>query len=285
MPRPQDQIWIVNSRGLGGRSTEKVAERLQYLRYTEGRWVASSLAEFLSQPKQTTTSIFLTGNYYRHRETVETGWRIYHRLVQQRPDDRPLRFVIWSWPSDPASHRRLPDAKIKFARLDSASYHLASFLDQLDRATPISLCGASFGAGIVVGSLELLAGGRLGAFRLPAGARQPHQVRVVLTGAAFDNDWLMPGRKYGQALTQIDRMLVFVNPRDTPLRFYNRLYYPNSPAQAIGRTGPAGWACIVDRNKVDLYNSNAYVRHRHEPRHYFNSPPLVATMRPYLWVL
>ncbi len=285
VPWPQDQVWIVSSRGLGGRSTEKVAERLQYWRNVNGGWVASNLAEFLQQPKDLTTSIFVTGNYYRERETIEAGWLLYQRLAAHRTNNRPLRFVIWSWPSDPVPGRRLQDAKIKFARMDAGSYHLASFLDQFDRATPVSLCGASFGAGIVVGSLELLAGGRLSGFRLPDGARQPHRARVVLIGGAFDNNWLLPGRKYGGALSQVEQMLVFVNPRDLALRFYNRLYFRHSPAQAIGRTGPSGMACIDEAGKLYLFNSNAYLGHRHAPRYYFYSPTLMATMQPFLWVL
>lgn len=285
VPWPQDQVWIVSSRGLGGRSTEKVAERLQYWRNINGRWVASDLAEFLRQPKEMATSIFVTGNYFREYETIEAGWLLYRRMVEQRPGDRPLRFIIWSWPSDPVPGRRLRDAKIKFARMDAGSYHLASFLDQFDRSTPVSLSGGSFGAGIVVGSLELLAGGRLSGFRLPAGERLPHRARVVLIGGAFDNDWLIAGRKYGRALSQVEQMLVFVNPRDTPLRFYNRLYFRHSPARAIGRTGPAGLVCIDEAEKLYLFNSHPYVGHRHLPRHYFHSPTLVATMRPFLWVL
>ncbi len=284
VPWPQDQVWMVSSRGLGGRSTEKVAERLQYWRNVNGGWAASDLAAFLRQPKDMPTSIFLTGNYFRERETIEVGWSLYRRLAEHRQGDRPLRFVIWSWPSDPVPGPRLRDARIKFARMDSAAYHLASFLDQLDRSTPVSLCGASFGAGIVVGSLELLAGGRLSGFSLPAGARLPHRARVVLIGGAFDNDWLLPGRKYGHALSQVEQMLVFVNPRNLPLGFYNRLYFRRSPAQAIGRTGPAGLACISEAGKLYLFNSHAYVGHRHEPRHYFHSPTLMAAMQPFLWV-
>lgn len=285
VPWPQDQVWIVSSRGLGGRSTEKVAERLQYWRNVNGRWTASNLFEFLAQPQQTTTSIFVTGNYFRERETIEAGWMLYRRMTENRVGDRPLRFIIWSWPSDPVPGRRLRDARIKFARMDAGAYHLASFLDQLDRSTPVSLCGASFGAGIVVGSLELLAGGRLSGFGLPAGERLPHRARVVLIGGAFDNDWLISGRKYGRALSQVERMLVFVNPRDLPLRFYNRLYFRHSPAEAIGRTGPAGMACIDESDKLYLLDSNAYVARRHAPRYYFNAPTLLAAMHPFLWVL
>lgn len=285
MPWPQDQVWIVSSRALGGRSTEKVAERLQYWRNVNGRWVASNLAAFLQQPKEMTTSVFVTGNYYRERETLEAGWLLYQRMAEHREAGQPLRFVIWSWPSDPVPGRRLRDARIKFARMDAGSYHLASFLDQLDRSTPVSLCGASFGAGIVVGSLELLAGGPLSGFRLPEGERKPHRARVVLIGGAFDNDWLIAGRKYGRALSQVEQMLVLVNPRDLPLRFYNRLYFRHSPAQAIGRTGPAGMACIDDSGKLFLFNSNAYVGRLHAPRYYFHSPMMMATMRPFLWVL
>jgi hypothetical protein len=282
--RPQDQLWVINSRGLGGRSTEKIAERLVYHRYLLEKkgWASSNLAGFMAEPAHMTTCFLVPGNYYTHAEAIRVGWYAYHRLVGQGADARPLRFVIWSWPADPVPGRRLLDARIKFGRLDEGALHLASLLDQFDRATPVSLVGSSFGGGIIVGALHLLGGGTLGPYRLTAGDRAPHHVKAVLIAAAFDNDWLMAGHKYGLAMTQMERMLLFVNPRDLPLFFYKRLYFRRSRARAIGREGPAGLGCVIGGEKIDLFNSHAWLGHHHGVRPYFQATGLVNAMRPYL---
>ena len=282
--RPQDQLWVINSRALGGTSTEKIAERLAYHRYqpeTNG-WVASNLAAFLAEPADMTTCFLVPGNYYTHAEAIRVGWYAYHRLVGQTTDQRPLRYVIWSWPADPVPGRRLLDARIKFGRLDVGALHLASLLDQFDRSTPVSLVGSSFGAGIIVGALHMLGGGPLGPYRLTGGDRQPHHVKAVLIAGAFDNDWLMAGHKYELALTQAERMLIFVNPRDLPLFFYKRLYFRRSRARAIGRAGPACLGCVIDGHKIDLFNSHPWLGHHHGVRPYFAATALVNKMRPYL---
>ncbi|HEV3339469.1 MAG TPA: hypothetical protein VG125_03910 [Pirellulales bacterium] len=238
--------------------------------------------EGATEPKNGVTCFFVVGNYYTHAETLQTAWYAYHQLVARGADGVAVRFVVWSWPSDPVPGRRLNDARIKFARVDPSAFHLAVLLDQLDPAIPVTMCGSSFGAGITGGALQLLAGGRLGPYQLAAMPRPARQIRLVLLDAAINNDALLSGRKYGLALSQTERTLIFVNPADLVLRVYHRLFSRRRVVSALGLTGPVGLQRSPDGSRVDLVWADAYLGRQHGMMPYWQSPALVARMRPYL---
>lgn len=281
--RPQDEIWSIDSRGLCSVKADQITTQLRFERYDPAAgWTRSGFAAFVKQPADMVTCFFIVGNYYTHAETLETGWYAYRRLVSQHAEGVSLRFVIWSWPSDPTPGRRLADAQLKLTRVDPSAFQLASLIEALDPATPISLIGSSFGVGIAVGALEMLGGGWLDNYRLPARARPARRIRLVMLGAAIHNDSLLPGRRYGRVLGQTERTLVFVNPSDRALRFYHRLWHRRSPYRALGFTGPVGVNRLPQRSKLNLASSAAYVGKQHGMMPYLQSPTLVSWMRPYL---
>jgi hypothetical protein len=287
--RPQDEFWSINSRGVCAASAAGVVDSLRFEQYIPDQgWTPRQLGDFATQPpdgnrsRRMVTSFFIVGNYYTHAETIETGWYAYHQLVACGADDVALRFVVWSWPADPVPGRRLIDARIKFTRVDPSSFQLALLIDRLDPAVPLTFCGSSFGAGIAGGALHLLAGGRLGPYRLPPAARPYRQTRLVAVGAAIHNDSLSPGHKYGLALSQTERLLVFVNPTDLALRVYHRLFSRRRVVAALGLTGPVGLRRSPYAGRVDLAWSNPYLGRKHGMKPYWQSPTLASRMRPYL---
>jgi hypothetical protein len=161
---------------------------------------------------------------------------------------------------------------------------MAWLADQLPQETPISMSGSSFGARIVMGSLELLAGGRLGGYQLAArNDRRPRHVDAVLMGAAFDNDDLLPGQPFGRALTQVNRLLVFTNQRDIALKVYHYLYGRRSGRIAIGMTGPVATRRLGGQgDKVLTREVSGFVGRNHGPKSYFESPLALKLMQPYL---
>jgi hypothetical protein len=285
VPRPGDEIWIVSSRGLGCQAPEKAALRMQYWRYEAGRWAVSSRDEFLSGPEDLVTSFFVVGNDFSHSDTVKAGWTAYRGLVREDPDSPHLRFVIWSWPSDRLPGRRLNDAKVKLARTPAASYYMAWLVDQLPDEMPISMSGYSFGARIIMGSLELLAGGRTGCYQLAARqSRQPRRIDAVLIGAAIDNDDFLPGQRFGRSLSQVHQLLVFFNPADRALRFYRFLYGHHVHIEAAGLTGPVGLRRLgAERKKVFAFDVNGDVGRSHGADDYFQSARLLRVMHPFLF--
>lgn len=279
--RPQDEVWTINTRGLRATTPDQVIGDLRFERYLPGQgWTRSTFADFVLQPAGMVTSFFVVGNYYTHPEAIQTGWYAYHRLVSQCADGVALRFVIWSWPSDPIPGRRLLDAREKLTRVDPSAFHLAVLVDRLDPATPISMCGSSFGVGISAGAVQLLSGGKLRCYQLPAIERPPRRIRMVMLGAAINNDALLPGRKYGRVVSYAERTLVFVNPADFALRVYHRLFSRRRTVTALGLSGPV--LSPADRSRVDLVSTTAYMGREHGMMPNWQSPALVAWMRPYL---
>ena len=284
LPRPGDEVWVVSSRGLDCDSPHQAALRMKYWKYEPHRWAAADRETFLSGDPQRTTSFFVVGNDYSHAETIETGWFAYCRLIRTAPAAPPLRFVIWSWPCDRIPGRRLNDAKVKLWRTPAASFYLAWLVDQLPGETPISMSGSSFGARILMGSLELLAGGRHRGYQLaPRADRRPRHVDAVLIGAAFDNDDLLPGQPFGQSMTQVNRLLVFTNQSDIALRVYRFLYGRRSGLTAIGMTGPVMTRRLGGHgDKIMTQDASGFIGHNHGAKPYFESSTALRLMRPFL---
>ncbi|HVX10118.1 MAG TPA: hypothetical protein VHC22_02845 [Pirellulales bacterium] len=280
--RLQDEVWAINCRGLCVSTPAASLQQLRIERYHGSGWVDASVAEFARPADDRVTSFFIVGNYYTHSETLEMGWHAYHQLVAACAERVKLRFVIWSWPSDPVPGRRLLDAKIKLTRVDPTAYHLAALIDRLDPATPVSICGSSYGVGIAAGSVQLLGGGWLGGYQLSPRSGATRRIRLVLLGAAIHNDGFLPGRKYDLVLAQAERTLVFVNPADRALGVYHWLFGRRSGAVAMGRSGPVGLRSLPVGTKADLVRSDRYVGRQHGMRPYWESPVPVAWMRPYL---
>jgi hypothetical protein len=279
-PRPQDQVWLVSNRGSGCHVGQQV-QNLKYWRYDcERSWVRSSLEELLAGDDGGVTTVFVHGNRIDRDEAFTKGWDTYRRLVRSA-GETPVRFIIWSWPSD-AMRGPVQDAREKACRANPAGYCLAWFLDQLNPETPVSLMAHSFGARVVTGALHVLGGGQIDGHRLD---ERNHPVRqampVVLLVAALDNDWLMPGRFHGQAMSQVSSLLLINNSCDILLKRYHLIYGRRCSQQALGYTGLATWAATgADRAKVSQFNAASIVGRRHAFAGYIEASDLVARMRP-----
>lgn len=275
-------MWLVSNRGLGC-NIEQQVQNLKYWRYDcERSWVRSSLAELLAADDGGVTTVFVHGNRITCDEAFTKGWGAYRTLVRCA-DERPVRFIIWSWPSDPI-RGPVQDAREKACRTNPSGYCLGWFLDRLNPETPVSLMAHSFGARIVTGALHVLGGGQIDGRRLD---ERNHPIRqampVVLLVAALDNDWLMPGRYHGQAMSQVSSMLLVNNSCDMLLKRYHLIYGRRCSQQALGFTGLASWAAGVDWTKVSQVNAASIVGRRHSFAGYIGSSDLVARMRPHLF--
>jgi hypothetical protein len=284
LPRPQDELWLVSGRGLGCGDLQQRVAKLQIWRYDrEESWTKANLDEFLaSDDPSFVTTIFVHGNRISCDEAFTKGWSAYRTLVRCA-DERPIRFVVWSWPSE-AVDGPLNDARVKAGRTDPAAFHLAWFVDQLNPQVPVSYWGHSFGARVVTGALHLLGGGEIQGARLEErrhADRQP--MHAVLLAAALDDDWLLPGHCHGQALSQTASLLLVNNGCDRLLQRYHLIYGRRCCQQALGYVGlntsylPAG-----DAEKVSQIDACCQVGKRHTLDNYLASSFLVAQMRPHL---
>jgi hypothetical protein len=250
------------------------------------QWLASDREEFRrSASARTPTIVFVPGNNYTSAETNEVGLANYRDLVLQAPADRAVRFVTWSCPSEPAQRGPLKDVRTKAGRADVAAYHLAVWLSEYDGEGPLSLVAASLGARVVGGALHLAGGGQLAGYELPPRDAAPTLLEsVVFVSAAVDDDWLLAGHRYGQALTPVERLLLINNHTDRLLKQYRRIHGPRSKAAALGYSGlpGAGWLG-ADSAKIEQVDVARFIGHKHGCRLYFQSPEVVALMVPYLF--
>lgn len=280
--RPRDEVWLVSSRGVGARGGAPNLHQLALERHhNDQRWTTSNQQAFLSPGNRgSTTIVFVPGDGYSHRHARELGMQAYRRTVAGLSSEPAVRFVIWSWPSDHVTRRRVRDVRIKAHRTPWVAWCLGHWLDTIEGTGPICLVGTGLGARVVGEALHLRGGGALGPYRLASKPRSP--VRAVLISAAIDNDSVLPGRRLDRALSSVERLLVVTNSTDPVLRRYRWLYGFRSRAVALGYSGIAGggrWP--ADAAKIEQVDAASFVGPNHGFMYFFSAPQVVARIRPY----
>ena len=138
------------------------------------------------------TWIFVHGNQIPPEEAIKRGMAVYRRVRADAPSAGPIRFVIWSWPSE-RNTNRLRDANIKQNRTNVESFLLGSYLAAIASDHPVRLIGYSFGARIVGGALHLASGGQLDGHCLgggsePKGREAPGKITRIWPGRLFNGN-------------------------------------------------------------------------------------------------
>lgn len=227
--RAGDQLWLVRTHcALSPHSLEGVQVSRLAGEGPEWEDPAQALAADASHYH---TIFFVHGYNYQTHEAVEAGCEVYRQLVAC-PMDRPLRMVIWAWPSAQQG-KMLPDFRMKSCRADSEGSRLAIVLGQFSDRHAVTLVGHSLGARVITGALHELAGTEP-QWEAAGGARPT----VLLSGAAMDQSWLLPGGPHRRAVWQAERMTVLVNPHDPVLKRYHWVRRGPGP-QALGYAGVA----------------------------------------------
>jgi len=270
------QVWLINTRCAprSGR-LDWASESITYRRLqADRRWLPADGDElFLGGDRPVPTTIFIHGNRTSGSQAVSDGMRIYRRIQREVPE-RPFRLVIWSWPSERVRGGIRRDIRVKASQSDAQGYYLAECLRRVSPNVPVSLIGYSFGARVITSALHLLAGGQVAGRRLPDDVGRelpaPEQAplrRAILVAAAVDADWLLPGRRNGLALSQVDRLLITKNGRDPVLRWYPLTCGRRGP-EALGFAGLAG--CWLDE-RIELLNVSCSVGRFHDWARYLTS--------------
>jgi hypothetical protein len=259
------QLWLIDARELprcGGAEID--ATGFDYQRCDDaGQWISAGATAFYAASEPAVpTAFFVHGNRVDRCEAMQEGRDLY-RVLQRAAGERPLRVVIWSWPSDRIRGLRA-DAQVKAARSDVQAYYLATCLDRMSPKVPLNLIGHSFGGRVILGAMHLLGGGEFAGQSLPANAKRPTRaIRAVVAAAAMDNASLLPERRNGLALGQMERLLLTCNANDPVLRWYPLMYGRGGP-EALGYTGPACPSRLGDdREKIELLNVACSVGNSH----------------------
>ncbi len=281
--RPQDEVWFLSSRGLRfPRDTSDCEVPLKVKRYDPAAgWTKTTIAEFRNHESMEEDAIVLFyfhGNRKDQSKSFSDGWMAYRRLVKQTNPDRPVKFVIFSWPSE-RQQGPYRDVKAKAGRVRIDAFYLGWLLSCMDSETPMSFVGHSYGAQIIVGGLHVSMGGRLcGKTVDTSKMKSVSSVRVVLMSAALHNYWMKSGQKHDHAYLRINQMLNVYNPCDPILKWYPWLDRCNMP-QAMGRSGVAGLRQLEDGGKrIKQINASYYIGCSHFICDYLGSRSLINKM-------
>jgi esterase/lipase superfamily enzyme len=281
------QVWLVSTRSLPhDDDLDQAQPRFDYWRLNDQyQWSAADAKTFrATDDPAVPTAVFVHGNRTDADGAVEKGWNTYQSIRGQ--SDRPLRYVIWSWPADREFHRNGPDVRLKAAYSEVEAWYLAQWLAEIRPGVRLSLIGHSFGPRIITGALHLLAGGQLAGRSLPqatvaawtAGKRNP--IRTVLLAAALDVDWLAPGGCHDRALSLVDQMLITCNACDRVLRWYPLMYGRGGPS-ALGFVGPFG---VEDAKNVEVVDVSSAVGRFHDYQCYYSAPDVFGRWAQYTFL-
>jgi hypothetical protein len=283
VPAVTSQLWMVSTRNLSANHACQGHFNPQVSRFACNQgWLDSSWDDFqAAEDPRLVTTIFIDGNDTDAYRADRDGRTMYQLLTQSPCSRQPVRFVIWSWPADWVRGTIRNDAQVKACRTSVESYFVAHFVNKIGPEARVSILGYSFGGRITAGALHVLAGGNLDGRRLKE--RHPRDrslLQVMLLAPALDNDWLLPGKRNGLALSQVERMLLTFNPCDRVLQFYPVL---SCGPDALGYTGLAGPSQLgPDRERLLQMNISGIVGKRHDSHVAYSSPSLMARVRSVL---
>ena len=282
--RPQDEVLLIDTRSLCCRTDEaEFAQGITGERFElagdqgERQWRVTPILDLLAgvQPDRPTV-VFAHGNRVARCDVKSRGLWVYDRLIKRCGDGRPVRFVIFSWPSA-RIEGMIRDAREKAARTKPAGLHMAWAIHHMPADSRLGLLGYSYGARVISGATHLLAGGSLGQLALSDGCRQPkRKIRAAYLAAAFDANWLGRGGYHGQSLRQVDSLLVATNQLDPAMKFY-RLISPRHE-HALGYRGPSSLR-REDQYRVRLMNVTAAVGKTHDMCEYMMRSGFMANAR------
>jgi len=278
--REQDQVWVVSSRHIGC-ATFAAADSLQAWQYEKATWQPRTMADFYAADSaDVVTTMYIHGNRIDAGQANADGLAVYFQLVGKFDHTRPVRFVIYSWPSDQIKGP-LKDVRAKAARADEEAFLMSRFLYKMDPDVPVGVVGYSYGARIILGGLHLLGGGAFCGRATEPGKGQP--IRVALWAAAEHNDWPLPGHAHGQALGMADEWLITINGCDPALARYHYVD-PCTKPTALGYAGLAGGLPPDLARRVQLLNVSHIVGGTHDMNPYLYSPAIAGpTARVVLW--
>lgn len=275
----EPDVWIVDSRAAGCCCAP---DKLRYLRAVDCRWLPATEEEFSAGAgADRPWVIYVHGNNMQPADARQSGWQMY-QLVG-RHVCQPIRFVIWSWPSDRECRFDIKDLREKAYVGEIHGYYLAWLLDRMAPPQGVSLIGYSYGTRLISSGMHMLGGGSV-CGRALAEREHPQagSARLMLVAAAQDTNGFSPGGRYQLALTQARELVVFRNCRDGVLRFYRRLDKLKGPP-ALGVTGiddlPLATAGPV---LVSELNVAREVGCQHSLSDYLESPPIVGAMRRFV---
>lgn len=237
--REQDEVWLVSSRHLPGNACHSTDnDQLCFERKTESGWVQSTSKEFdASTETKIPTILFVHGNRTNQTFSRIRGLQTYRAIVADCSIKTPIRYVIWSWPSD-RIFGQVRDLRLKASVADQHSVFLARFIQSFDRENQIRLVGYSYGGRMAINALHLLHGGCFLGRKLPGCDSGCYpKMKVALIVPAVPYDCFEKYSPTNQALDQIEKVVLIKNESDFSMRVF-RFFKADGCKKALGYGGP-----------------------------------------------
>jgi hypothetical protein len=270
--RPGDELWEVSSRCLPtlepcmslGNVTFQVSQ------LTCQGWQTSDqdqLQSSLAAAPGLRTVIYTHGNWMTAENTRGRGSYVYNRVSQR--SNEPLRFIIYSWPSQ-RDGRPVRDVYEKAERSNVDTFYFAHLLSRIPAETPLGLIGFSFGSRVVCGALHMVNGGHLEGRQSPVWQSERH-IHVSLIAPAFDRTWLAPNRPYGNALNGINSLVNVYNSRDPALRRFRFIDRVSAPIAAgfTGLADPRATQPLQSDVRIQQFDCGPDVGSSHDEMNYY----------------
>jgi hypothetical protein len=272
-PSNGSEFWVVSTRGNAVQCDPYAPiDAFPVKEWVHGGWRPSSMAELLATSGRLPTIVYAHGNGLNEVEALETAFLLYDGLRGCAPC--PFRFILWSWPAElPAKH--LQERIQKHARqADYEGFAVARVVQQMIPGPPISISGHSLGSPITTSAMHHLGGGAIGIRSLGGPIPEFYDLRAALIAGALDNDLLLPGMRYDQALNRADRFLVFKNTEDKVLPMWP--FFSERGMEAMGYTGAIVSPAMGDMlMRLEHVSTTPYVGSRHASPVYFRQPDIL----------
>lgn len=287
--RPQDEIWLVSAREMPSRLPLccMCQPLLCYQQYEKccdcgcGRWQCRSECTFweTDDPGRLTV-VYVHGNRMTEEWIRRRGLDLYNGLVGCCPHAPPIRLVLWSWPSESIPNRLAVkrDARVKFRRIPTQAYYLASWLNHYSCDRQLSLLGYSYGAATLLSSLHILGGGQLEC-RCLSRCEPPPRIHMAVWAPAVQSNWLTPCGRLCRALPCVESGIVFYNRCDPVLRRFRRVIF-SATGPALGHVGLTNpHCCYPGYGAICQFDATRYVGKKHEWDRYRDCPCIMGRIR------
>jgi hypothetical protein len=269
--RAGDEIWIVSSRCLG--HCEPIdLEKLRGFEWQAGEWPSADWHRLVSNHREADdkrTVIFLHGNRTDIDWSAKRGLQVFDCVFGADLNRSDVRFVIWSWPTDP-QHHRLKEYRKNSERSIWEGQILAEFLNRLGTKSPIGIIGYSFGAQAVVSASEITC------CESCEQNESCHQFGIVLLAPALQKPWINMESPLAASAECVSSSIELVNSRDRALKLHRCLTKFSSGSYAW-TTGVDELATSVDGSPE--WDIGRLVGARHDVARYVSSPDVASQIR------
>ena len=273
---PEDRIWMISTRRLATepRCANLESPKLKLLQLeSTNRFVDASWDQYYQSIQSSQkVVVYVHGNRIQSNEIAQRGLLVYRNIAKYRPNESPIDWVIWSWPSSKQGIL-VRDARRKAEKTDAQGLYLSWLLAQHSQnSIPTTLIGYSFGGRVITGALHALAGGALGGRKFPGEKFQGMNYNAGLVAPAVQSNWMASGGYHGLSTKNLNHLVLFYNRRDAVLKRYWLIDRVRG-AMALGYSGPSTFAPRFDGSKLPVRSRDcsASVGRFHRELAYYNN--------------